>query len=84
MSTTEEHVRYVIARVVASVMPDLRAQDVDFARTLSDYGCNSLDRADIVSLSMEDLGVDIPVGELSRISNLRELTDALCYQLRSR
>jgi len=77
-AATEEHVRSVIASHVAGVMPGIRAEQIDFDATLSDYGCNSLDRADIVSLSMEELGIDVRVTELSRVTNLRELSDALC------
>lgn len=80
-TTTEQHVRQVIADNVADVMPDVEAGQISFDAKLSDYGCNSVDRADIVSLCMESLGIEVPVTELSGVTNLRELSDAMCRHL---
>ena len=41
--------------------------------SLKDLGANSLDRAEIVTGSMEDLGLSFPMRELAKISNIREL-----------
>jgi acyl carrier protein len=79
--TSEDYVRQVIAAHVAEVMPGVAAADVSLDGKLSDYGCNSLDRADIVSLAMETLGIDLPVTELTGLTNLRELAAAMCRHL---
>lgn len=58
------------------VMPELQPADLVTDTSLADLGCNSIDRADIVSMTMDELGVVVPVTELysgQRIGELVEL-----------
>ncbi len=54
----------VLRVTTREIMTDLDPAAFDPGRTLSELGCNSIDRAEIITLSMERLGVAVPVTEL--------------------
>jgi polyketide biosynthesis acyl carrier protein len=70
-----------IAANVAEILPGVDAAAVSLDRTLSSYGCNSIDRADIVWKTLEDLRLDIPVVEFSGVTDIRGLAELLCRYL---
>jgi polyketide biosynthesis acyl carrier protein len=45
-----------------------------------DLGANSIDRMDIVTQTMEDLAIKIPLVELAKVQNIQELVDLLYEQ----
>ncbi|OKJ85059.1 phosphopantetheine-binding protein [Streptomyces sp. CB01883] len=53
----------VLRRTTLEIVPEVDPALFTPDRTLSDLGCNSIDRADIVTLTMEELGVVVPVHE---------------------
>ncbi len=68
----------VVRRNLLEVVPDIDPAGVTLDVAMSDLGCNSIDRAEVVTLSMEDLGVVVPVMEFRRVSDLRSLVSLLC------
>jgi len=70
-----------IAANVAATMPGVEAAAVSIDRTLSSYGCNSIDRADIVWRTLDDLQLDISVVEFSGVADIRGLAELLCRYL---
>ncbi|HEY7144573.1 MAG TPA: phosphopantetheine-binding protein [Streptosporangiaceae bacterium] len=68
----------VVRRVTAEVLPGLDPAAVTAdGTTLTDLGANSIDRADIVTMAMEELGVVIPVRELGRVHDIGSLVALL-------
>ncbi|WP_432027710.1 phosphopantetheine-binding protein [Streptomyces sp. 1222.5] len=59
----EERVLAVLRRTTLEIVPEVDPARFTPDRTLSDLGCNSIDRADIVTLTMEELGIVVPVHE---------------------
>jgi acyl carrier protein len=87
MTTNTEslpHVLKTIATSIAEIMPGVDAATVSIDGRLADYGCNSIDRADIVWKTLEDLGLDIPVVEFSGVADIRGLAQVLCRHLEAR
>ncbi|MDB4988399.1 MAG: sle [Myxococcaceae bacterium] len=70
-----------IAKSVAEIMPDIEALDVSLDSTLSNYGCNSIDRADIVWKTLEDLQLDISPVEFTQVTDIRCFAELLCRHL---
>ena len=70
-----------IAHSVADVIPDLDEASVSIDGRLTDYGCNSIDRADVVWKTLDDLGLDVPVVEFAGVSDIRGLAELLCRHL---
>jgi polyketide biosynthesis acyl carrier protein len=74
---TADPVLAAIRRAVLVVLPDLDPALVAPPRSLTDLGCNSVDRADVVAMTMEDLGVSVPVGEFAQVGDLATLAEVL-------
>ena len=66
-----------LRRNVLEVMPDLEPDSVTMDGTLADLGCNSVDRADVVTMTMEELAVDVPVMEFQGVGDIRSLVHLL-------
>jgi polyketide biosynthesis acyl carrier protein len=49
--------------------------EISLEQHLADLGCNSIDRAEIVTLTMEELAVTVPIMEFSEVNNIRTLVE---------
>jgi polyketide biosynthesis acyl carrier protein len=67
----------VVRRKTVEVLPDVPPSAVSIDGRLVDLGANSLDRVDIVTLTMDELGVVVPVTEFGGVSDLRSLVTLL-------
>lgn len=67
----------IVKKNLAEIIPGVDTATVMIDRQLKDYGANSIDRMEIVTMSMEALGVTIPLVELAKASNIQELVDIL-------
>ena len=56
---------------------ELRAADVNPARSMVDHGLTSLDIVEVVTRAMRQLTVTIPRPELRKMRNINDLVDAL-------
>lgn len=77
MTTTGDPVFEAVRGSVLEVLPELDAGDVSLDGTLTDLGANSVDRADVVTMSMERLGVTVPVYEFQGVHDIRSLVELL-------
>lgn len=73
-----EVVKQQITKVLPSVSPDMIHADA----SLKDLGADSVDRADISTMSMEQLGLRLPLVELGKVANIRGLIELLQGQTR--
>lgn len=80
----EQQVFELVRSKVVEVLEGLDPAEVKPERSLVELGANSLDRVEVAMLSMEELGLRIPAGELSGVSNLGELTRLLTRHLQAR
>lgn len=74
----QERVLNTIANNVAELMPGIRAEQLSIDAKLADYGCNSIDRMDIVWKTLDDLDLRIPTVEFSGVSDIRGLVELFC------
>ena len=72
---TKQEVIDVIKKNIAENLDDIDAADIDPAKSMKDYGANSLDIIEVVSCSMRDLDIRIPRSELADIGNIDQLAD---------
>ncbi len=63
------------------VVPEVPADDIVPERTLAELGCNSIDRADILTMTMEDLGLAVSVSEFHQGQRLDELASVMARHL---
>ena len=66
-----------IKRNVLTIVPDVDPGAIVPERTLAELGCNSIDRADIVSMTMADLAVTVPVHEFRQGQPIGSLVETL-------
>ncbi len=72
-----EAVFELVTRHAREIVPELRDHRFQPADRLADLGANSVDRAEIVMMTMEALGLNIPRVELFGATNIGELVDVL-------
>ena len=65
----------VIKQKIVKVLPGISKEQVDIGKSLSELGANSIDRMEVVVLSMESIGIKFPLVELAEIKNLEGLVE---------
>lgn len=69
----EDRVYETLRRNALQVVPELEESGFAPDRTLSQLGCNSIDRAEIVVMTMEELGIAVPVHEFDQSHDIATL-----------
>jgi polyketide biosynthesis acyl carrier protein len=73
----DHHVFDLIVEHTREVIPELDGHRFEFSDSLHDLGANSIDRAEIIMMTLESLSVRIPLVELADAKNLGELADLI-------
>jgi len=84
MSPFEQQAFQTIACNVVDLIPGLKPEQISIDGKLSDYGCNSIDRSDIVWKTLDDLSLDIPIVEFAQVSDIRSLTELMVRHLKEK
>lgn len=77
LKMNKDQIFQLIAGHAREVVPHLETHEFQAHDQLSALGANSLDRADIVIMTLESLGLQIPLTSLVQVKNLGELADFL-------
>ncbi|QUH28458.1 acyl carrier protein [Vallitalea guaymasensis] len=77
----KEQILEIISRNIGEVLPDLEGYQAKPSDKLVDLGANSVDRAEIVMMTMEELSLNIPRVELFGVSNIGELAEVIYEKL---
>ncbi len=62
----ENHIFEAIKRNVLEVLPEIDPDLIAMTSSLSDLGCNSIDRVEVIAMTMRELGIVVPVQEFKR------------------
>lgn len=73
---TKDDVISVIKKHILDNLEDLEENEIDPAKSMKDYGADSLDIIEVVSCSMRELKIKIPRSELSDVETIDQLADA--------
>jgi polyketide biosynthesis acyl carrier protein len=79
----KEDIFKLVVRHSCEVIPELEGHEFKPGDRLADLGANSIDRADIIMMTMETLALQIPRVELYGAQNIGELVDVLYAKLQS-
>jgi polyketide biosynthesis acyl carrier protein len=74
---TETETFEVVKKVILEILPFLSAGEVGIDHSLKDLGANSIDRMEVVTQSMEELGLKIPMVEFGKVQNIKGLVELL-------
>lgn len=73
---TKDEVISVIKKHILDNLEDLEENEIDPAKSMKDYGADSLDIIEVVSCSMRELKIKIPRSELSDVETIDQLAEA--------
>lgn len=76
-----DRVREVIYQHTREVLPGLESHDFKGSDSLRALGANSIDRSEIVMLTLETLGLNVPLIELAKAENLNELVGLIVSRM---
>jgi len=79
-----EEIASVVRKNLIDVVGGLTESELDMSRSMKDFGANSLDIVEVVSLTMRELKVKVPRSELSKLTNMDGLTDLLYASLQQK
>ncbi|AJQ29669.1 acyl carrier protein [Pelosinus fermentans] len=79
----KEDIFEIIARNTCEVIPELEGHVFKPSDRLTELGANSVDRAEIVAMTMEALSLQIPRVELFGAKNIGELAEVLYEKSKS-
>jgi polyketide biosynthesis acyl carrier protein len=72
---TREQIMDVIKKNIVANIEDIDGATIDPAKSMKDYGANSLDMIEVVSTTMRELKIKVPRSELTDINNIEQLAD---------
>ncbi|MDE9482425.1 acyl carrier protein [Xenorhabdus bovienii] len=67
----------IVTENIKTVLPFLKDHKFNDSDRLVDLGANSVDRVEIVAMTLEDIALHLPLLETSSANNLGELVDFL-------
>lgn len=74
---TKEEIFALITRHAGEIIPRLEQHAFQWTDSLRALGANSIDRSEIVMMTLEALELDIPLSETIRAENIGELAALL-------
>lgn len=74
---TKDQVFNIVKNNILEILPKVRPEMISIEKSLTDLGANSVDRMEVVTLSMEDLNLKIPLLSFANVSNIEGLVDVL-------
>ncbi|MFS0873154.1 acyl carrier protein [Paenibacillus xylanilyticus] len=80
---TKQEIFEVVVRNTCEVLPELEGHTFQPTDQLANLGANSVDRAEIVMMTIEELDLKIPRVELSTAKNIGELVEVLYGKLQT-
>ena len=72
-----DRVTDVVLALVRETLPDVPAELVVAARSMTELGATSIDRVDVATLAMESLGVRVPNEALAGVASIGDLIELL-------
>lgn len=76
-----EKILHLIRKHTREIAPELEEAPLDETDSLKNLGIDSVNRAEIIMMVMEDLSLNIPRIELAGANNIGELADLFAGKL---
>jgi polyketide biosynthesis acyl carrier protein len=83
MTASRAEVFNIVKTNILEVLPDLDPAEIREDRSMRDMGANSIDRADVIVQTMEQLGIKFRISELAEVKNIGGLVDFLVQRTRA-
>jgi len=73
----KEKIYSIVKDVILEVLPDLQPEKITIEKSLRELGANSIDRMEVVTLSMEALEMKLPLMSFAAVNNIEGLVEVL-------
>lgn len=73
----KDQVLEIMKSKMIDILPDLTADQIHREASMKDLGANSIDRFDIISDTMDELNIKIPLLQFGSLKNIGEVVDFL-------
>lgn len=77
MKMNRDEVWNILKKAILEIFPEYASREIGFDASLKALGANSVDRAEILMVTMESLGTKVPMVEFSGAANIGELVAIL-------
>ncbi|MBI4652469.1 acyl carrier protein [Candidatus Desantisbacteria bacterium] len=74
---TKEKIYQIVKNTIVEILPGIQVEGIRIEESLKDIGANSIDRMDIVVRIIEIIGINIPLVEFAKVTNIQGLVDIL-------
>jgi acyl carrier protein len=74
---TRDEVTAIVCKNIKEIVPELEKVEVDLNKSYRELDINSLDLVEIVTGTMRELKIKIPINELTKVKNTNGLIDIL-------
>lgn len=74
---TKNDIFNVIKKNILETLPKISPNMISYEKKLIDLGANSVDRIEIIIMSMKDLNIKIPLLNFSKVSTIKDLINVL-------
>lgn len=74
---TKKSIFQLIKKNIQEIIPDVDSNAIEIQQSLKEIGADSVDRVEIISMTLEDLGLKIPLIKFAEVKNMEELTELL-------
>lgn len=72
---------FTLVRQNTATVLDIDPASIAIEQRLADLGANSIDRMEIVTMSLDALSLDVPLVEMAGVHNIESLVDLLSQKL---
>lgn len=76
-AVNQEDILQLIIQHARDVLPSLEGRDLAPTDSLRELGANSMDRSEIVMMTLEAIDMDMPLADTIKASNIGELAQLL-------
>ncbi len=73
-----EQVFAVVRDTIVAVRPDVDPAQIREDRSMTELGCDSLDRMDVVAEAMDQIGMELATERFAGVTDIGDLIDVLC------
>ncbi|BCG49553.1 acyl carrier protein, PedN homolog [Candidatus Profftella armatura (Diaphorina cf. continua)] len=74
---TKNDIFNIIKKNILDTLPKISPNIISYKKKLIDLGANSVDRIEIIIMSMKDLNIKIPLLNFSKVSTIEDLINVL-------
>lgn len=74
---SREEVYNIVQETIMDILPDVEKEQISIEKQLKDVGANSIDRMEIVTMSMRELNIKIPLMSFAGVNNIEGLVNVL-------